>query len=267
MKKSFLEQLQNENLSPNTIMSYTFTIRHFFSIFSKVTKNNLLSYKGFLVETYKPKTINLKIQALNKYLTYIKEEELKLKFVKIQRKNFLENVISYPDYLFFINKLKKDKNHMWYFIVRYLGATGARVSELIQIKVENVRIGYIDLYTKGGKIRRIYIAKKLREATLKWLKTINKSSGYLFNNRYGKRITTRGLAHQLKKYANDYGMNIAYIYPHSFRHMFAKKFLEKQSDIALLADLMGHESIETTRIYLRRTSEEQQKIVDDIINW
>ena len=204
MKKSFLEQLQNENLSPNTIMSYTFTIRHFFSIFSKITKNNLLSYKGFLVETYKPKTVNLKIQALNKYLTYIKEEKLKLKFVKIQRKNFLENVISYPDYLFFINKLKKDKNHMWYFIVRYLGATGARVSELIQIKVENVRIGYIDLYTKGGKIRRIYIAKK---------------------------------------------------------------FLEKQSDIALLADLMGHESIETTRIYLRRTSEEQQKIVDDIINW
>lgn len=106
MKKSFLEQLQNENLSPNTIMSYTFTIRHFFSIFSKITKNNLLSYKGFLVETYKPKTVNLKIQALNKYLTYIKEEKLKLKFVKIQRKNFLENVISYPDYLFFINKLK-----------------------------------------------------------------------------------------------------------------------------------------------------------------
>ena len=98
MKKSFIKQLQKENLSRNTIMSYTFTIKHFFSIFSKITKNNLLSYKGFLIETYKPKTVNLKIQALNKYLTHIEEDELKLKFVKIQRKNFLENVISYTDY-------------------------------------------------------------------------------------------------------------------------------------------------------------------------
>ena len=135
-----------------------------------------------------------------------------MKFVKVQRKNFLENVISYPDYLFFINnRLKKNRNYMWYFIVRYLGATGARVSELIQIKVENVKIGYIDLYTKGGKIRRIYIPKKLREATLKWLDNINKSEGYLFTNKFGNKITTRGLAHQLKKYADDYGMDLKYI--------------------------------------------------------
>lgn len=263
----FIQQLQNDNLSSNTISSYTIAIKHYFSIFNEISKSNLLAYKGFLIENYQPKSANLKIQAINKYLTFIGKEDLKLKFVKIQRKNFLENIISYPDYLFFLNKLKKDKNYMWYFIVRFLGATGARVSELVQIKVEHVMVGYIDLYTKGGKIRRIYIPKKLKKSTLEWLNKIEKTSGYLFTNKFGNKITTRGLAHQLKKYASDYGMDLKYIYPHSFRHMFAKRFLEENQDIALLADLMGHESIETTRIYLRRTSEEQQKIVDNIVIW
>ena len=160
MDESFITKMQNDNLSTNTISSYTIAIKHYFSIFDEFSKSNLLAYKGFLIENYQPKTVNLKIQAINKYIDFINKSDLKLKFVKVQRKNFLENVISYPDYLFFINRLKKDRNYMWYFIVRYLGATGARVSELIQIKVENVKIGYIDLYTKGGKIRRIYIPKK-----------------------------------------------------------------------------------------------------------
>ena len=266
-KITFEEYLRKENLSENTITSYLWTVSYFNANYDVVSKENLLAYKGYLMEFFKPKTVNLRIQGINKYLEFLGKEKLQLKAVKVQQKNFLENVISYPDYLFFINKLKKDKNYMWYFIVRYLGATGARVSELIQIKVENVKIGYIDLYTKGGKIRRIYIPKKLREITIKWLEETGKTSGYLFTNRFGNKITTRGLAHQLKKYADDYGMDLKYIYPHSFRHMFAKRFLEKNQDIALLADLMGHESIETTRIYLRRTSEEQQKIVDEIVNW
>lgn len=111
-------------------------------------------------------TVNLRIQGINKYLEFIKKDKDKLKFVKIQQKTYLENVISNADYEFFKNQLKKDKNMDWYFVVRFLGATGARVSELVQIKVEHVKLGYIDLYTKGGKIRRIYIAKRLQtEAT------------------------------------------------------------------------------------------------------
>lgn len=148
-----------------------------------------------------------------------------------------------------------------------MAATGARVSELIQIKIEHVQIGYFDLYTKGGKLRRLYIPKKLREETLKWLTESKRFSGYLFLNRYGNRITTRGISQQLKNYAGKYGLDKKVIYPHSFRHRYAKNFLEKYNDIALLADLMGHESIETTRIYLRRTASEQQELVDKIVTW
>lgn len=90
---------------------------------------------------------------------------------------------------------------------------------------------------------------------------------YLFLNSSGKRITPRGIADRLKFFADKYGIDRDVIYPHSFRHRYAKNFLEKFSDIALLADLMGHESIETTRIYLRRTSLEQQEIVNKIVTW
>lgn len=120
---------------------------------------------------------------------------------------------------------------------------------------------------KGGKLRRLYIPKMLRNETLEWLNEANRTSGYLFLNRYGDKITPRGISQQLKNYADKYGLDKKVVYPHSFRHRYAKNFLEKFNDIALLADLMGHESIETTRIYLRRTASEQQALVDKIVTW
>ena len=219
------------------------------------------------MQFFNPKTVNLSIQQINKSLQYLGKEKIALKAVKVQQKNFLENVISNADYNFLKKQLKKDGNMEWYFVVWYLAATGARVSELIQIKIEHIEIGYFDLYTKGGKLRRLYIPKKLRKETLEWLEKTNRSSGYLFLNRYGDRITTRGISQQLKNYADKYGLDKKVVYPHSFRHRYAKNFLEKHNDIALLADLMGHESIETTRIYLRRTASEQQALVDKIVTW
>ena len=266
-QNTFEEYLRKKNLSENTIASYLWTIDFYNSHYDGISKENLLAYKGYLMEFFKPKTVNLRIQGINKYLEYLHKERLQLKAVKVQQKNFLENVISNADYKFLKKQLKKDGNMEWYFVVWYLAATGARVSELIQIKIEHVEIGYFDLYTKGGKLRRLYIPKKLRAETIEWLKETHRSSGYLFLNRYGERITTRGISQQLKNYADKYGLDKKVVYPHSFRHRYAKNFLEKYNDIALLADLMGHESIETTRIYLRRTASEQQALVDKIVTW
>ena len=266
-ENSFENVLRQANMAQNTITAYLYAVKEFNSKFKELNKKNLLVYKTFLIETYKPKTVNLRIQAINKYLDFMGKSKLRLKSVKVQQRTYLENVISNADYLFLKKKLKQEENKEWYFVVRFLAATGARVSELVQIKVEHVQIGYYDIYTKGGKIRRIYIPKVLREETERWLTEVNRNTGYLFLNRFGKRITTRGIAQQLKNYAVKYGLNEKVVYPHSFRHRFAKNFLEKFNDISLLADLMGHESIETTRIYLRRSSTEQQEIVDKIITW
>ena len=228
---------------------------------------NLKSYKVWLIESYKPKTVNLRLRAINCYLESIGKEKWKLPFVKIQQKTFLENVISEADYEYFKNCLKRDNELFWYFVIRFLATTGARVSELIQIKVEHIKRGHLDLYSKGGKIRRIYIPNVVQEEALSWLADKQQESGFIFLNKYGDRITTRGISGQLKKLASRYGIDPIVVYPHSFRHRFAKSFLERCNDIAFLADLMGHESIETTRIYLRKTATEQREIVDTVIDW
>ena len=234
MVTTFQKHLAKTNLAPNTITSYVWTVNYFFEHYKEVNKKNLLAYKGFLVESFKPQTVNLRLQAINKFLK---------------------------------TKLKADGFDEWYFTIWFMAATGARVSELLQIKAEHVQVGYLDLYSKGGKIRRLYIPKNLRTEANKWIKERGLSSGYIFLNRFGNRITTRGIAQQLKHFAEKYGINRDVVYPHSFRHRFAKNFLDRFNDLALLADLMGHESIETTRIYLRRTTSEQQKIVDKVVNW
>ena len=266
-EETFEMLLVQANMARNTVAAYMYAVREYYKRHKELNKRNLLVYKTYLIETYKPKTVNLRIQAINKYLEYMGKQKLRLKSVKVQQRSYLENVISNADYQFLKKKLKMEDNLTWYFVVRFLAATGARVSELIQLKVEHIYLGYYDIYTKGGKIRRIYIPKLLKQEAIVWLEGQKRSSGYIFLNRFGERITTRGISQQLKNYANKYGMNEKVVYPHSFRHRFAKNFLEKFNDISLLADLMGHESIETTRIYLRRSSSEQQAIIDKIITW
>lgn len=267
MTTSFENHLTKADLSKNTISSYLWTINYFISHYEDCGRKNLVDYKGYLIEHFKPQTVNLRLQAINRYLEFLKKEPLKLKLIKVQQKNFLENVISNADYKFLKTKLKSDGYIDWYFVVWFLTATGARISEFLQIKAEHVQAGYLDIYTKGGKIRRLYIPKNLRAEALQWLDDINLHSGYIFLNQKRARITARGVAQQLKVFATKYGLNTKVIYPHSFRHRFAKNFLDKFNDIALLADLMGHESIETTRIYLRRTATEQHELVDKIVTW
>ena len=262
--ETFLRRL---DLAKNTVSSYVWTVNYFERTYKDFNKKNLLAYKGYLVEHFKPQTVNLRLQAINKYLEFIKQDKLKLRFIKVQQKSFLENVISNADYKFLKSSLLNDGYKDWYFIVWFMTATGSRVSELLQIKAEHVQIGHLDLYTKGGKMRRIYIPRTLQKEALQWLQEQQISTGYIFLNRFGERITTRGIAMQLKHFADKYGLKREVVYPHSFRHRYAKNFLDRFNDIALLADLMGHESIETTRIYLRRTASEQRKIVDKIVNW
>ena len=263
----FERHLRGSNLSENTISSYVFAVKQYGEQYGEVTKKNLKQYKVWLIENYKPKTVNLRLRAINCYLESIGKEAWKIPFVRVQQKVFLENVISEADYEYFKTCLKKDNELFWYFVIRFLAATGARVSELIQIKVEHIRLGHLDLYSKGGKLRRIYIPQTLKEEALSWLANKQQESGFIFLNKYGERITTRGISGQLKKLAARYGIETEVVYPHSFRHRFAKSFLDRCNDIAFLADLMGHESIETTRIYLRKTATEQREIVDKIIDW
>ena len=155
MDDKFELELRYANMSENTISAYIYAVKDYESKQKKWDKKELLLYKTYLIETFKPKTVNLRIQALNKYLEYLKKSKLRLKSVKVQQRSYLENVISNADYVFLKNKLRKEDNLEWYFVVRYLAATGARVSELIQIKIEHVNIGYFDKIGRASCRERV----------------------------------------------------------------------------------------------------------------
>ena len=255
MYRKFQSFLERSGFAKNTVSAYVETVRLFLARYGRVSEKSLCDYKVFLLEHYKPKTVNLHM------------DTFKIKGVKDPQRAFLENVISDADYRYLKRKLKDGGYDQWYFAVWFMGGTGARVSELLQMKAEHVRAGYVDMYTKGGKVRRIYIPGKLKKEAEQWLQKEGIHSGYLFRNRYGHPISARGLALRLKGFADQFGLDPKVVHPHSFRHRFAKNFLDKCNDISFLADLMGHESIETTRIYLRRTTTEQREVFDKIVTW
>ena len=264
--KTFTYYLQEKGYSQNTIDSYVFASEQLGKRLSKITNQSLLDHKEWLISSFSIKTVNNRIGAINAYLDYMSFDGIRLKGVRVQQKPFLNNVINNDQYLAIRDGLKVDKNWFWYFIVRYLACTGARVSELRQFRIRHVRCGYMDLVSKGQKLRRIWIPRSLKDETLAWCPRTS-NDGFLFPGKDGAAITTRGISLGLKRAAKRYGVDQCVVYPHSFRHLFAKNFIERNPDIALLADLMGHESIETTRIYLRRTANEQRTAIDEAIDW
>lgn len=264
--KTFTQHLQEKGYAKNTINSYVFAIDQLINRAQPLTNQSLLAHKEWLVSSFAPKTVNNRIGAVNAYLDFIEFNGVRLKGVRIQQKPFLDNVISNEQYAQIRDGLKRDRDWFWYFVVRFLGCTGARVSELRQFRVCHVNAGYMDIISKGQKLRRIWIPQALQRECTTW-KAESAPSDLLFLGKGNKAITSRGISLGLKRVALRYDVNQDVVYPHSFRHLFAKNFITRNPDIALLADLMGHESIETTRIYLRRTANEQRAAVDEAIDW
>ena len=303
--EEYQHSLEKQGCSAKTVNIYSKAVTQFYSLYNELNIENLKAYRAYLIQNYQTSTVNTRICGINRFLDFlfscgqipqclllgsvpypsdssniIQFSDMEKYFsrsrtngiykvlpVKEQKKTYMDNVISQKDYEKLKRKLKQDGNMYWYFVVRFLGATGARVSELLQIKIEDLKLGYLDLYSKGGKIRRLYFPKVLCEEALPYFLGRGIDSGFLFLNRQGQLITARGIELQLKTLARRYHINPDTVYPHSFRHRYAKNFLKRFNDISLLADLMGHDSIETTRIYLTRSSQEQKELLDRIIVW
>ena len=266
-QEGFRDYLTSKNMSANTICVYCYAVRQFFEIHKELTIATLQLYKVYLLEHYKPQTVNLRIRALNCYMEYLNHKDSKMTMIKIQQKMYLDRIISQADYEYLKRRLWEDGEFSYYFVIRYMAATGVRISELVKFEVADVKSGFKDLYSKGNKMRRIYIPTVLKQKTEVWLEKNSRNKGALFLNRFGNPITASGIRGQLKTFALRYNLDPEVVYPHSFRHRFAKNFIENSGDIALLSDLLGHESIETTRIYLRRSSSEQYRIVNKIVDW
>ena len=263
----FRRILREEDLAENTVETYSYAVNDFLTRYGTLNRAELSAYKSFLMDHYKARTVNVRILSLNKYLDAVGKPGLKLKTIKMPKESFLDQTLSNEDYLKFKRLLRKEPDQRWYFVVWFLAATGARISELIHFRVEHVLAGFIDIYSKGDRMRRLYFPDKLQKEAIQWINKEGRKSGYLFLNTRGGQLTPRGISLRLKDYAAKYGIDPSLIHPHAFRHLFARNFLKKENDIALRADLLGHSSIETTRIYLQRSSLEQGRMVDMIVDW
>lgn len=159
--------------------------------------------------------------------------------------------------------LKQDGNERTYWLIQYLAKTGARVSEIIRFTKTNLDDGKCTLWTKG-KIREILIPRGLIEESRPYFE--KQDGEFLFLSRYGKQMSKEAIRLSLWK-LQKYGVPKEVLHPHSFRHLFAIEFLKSNSNIALLADLMGHESVNTTAIYLRLSAKQQREELEKAMKW
>ena len=179
--EAFINYLKSKEMSQNTISSYSYAVSQFLSRYTTVNDESLLSHKDWLVSEFATKTANNRIGALNCYLDHIGYDGMRLRGVRVQQKPFLDNVISQDEYETLRDGLLEDGDLYWHFVVRFLACTGARISELRRLTVESVRVGHLDLISKGEKLRRIYIPKSLQQDALLWFKQCSLGEGFVFD--------------------------------------------------------------------------------------
>lgn len=262
--EAFREYLMDKERAWNTIDNYTRSVDIFFSRYPELSKKTMLDFKRWQLEQWKPKTANNRIIAMNQFCIFMGRPEYCVKGVKIHQSTSVENVITLEEYETLLNGLQADGKEKGYWMIKYLAKTGARASEFIRLTRDSLETGYCEMWTKG-KIRRIYIPQALIDESYDFFKA--QDSEWLFTNRYGEQMSTRGVAQLIVNWCKKYGIRPEVAHPHAFRHLYAIEFLKNNSNISLLADLMGHASVNTTSIYLKLSKEEQMRQFNEASNW
>lgn len=265
--KKFKRYLLKAEKSLNTIEKYMCDIRKLQKYVQKkaLTKQLLLQYKKQLEEQgqYKISSINSFITAINSFCTAMNWKELCIKTIRVQRTAFEteEKELTMQEYKRMVCIAIEQGHEQTALIIQTLAGTGIRVSELKYINVECLESGVVDVYNKG-KVRRILLPSALQIILKKYAQEQNKESGIIFQNKRKQPIDRREVWYKIKKAAAAAHVPQSKAFPHNLRHLFAKQFYEQTGDIAKLADVLGHGSIETTRLYIRSTGKEHKQQLD-----
>lgn len=269
----------DRDLADRTVDTYVDNMaiykRKFDGIFSRL---NNRQYEEEAVEEEKAKsTINNTLCAINKYIKYLQStgendlDEWFMSLKKIKTVQFIDDILSMADYEFLLKKAVANEKWAIYLYARIAGTTGMRLCEMLQVKREHIEHGNVDLYGKGSKRRRIYFPKGMREDILKLLDYLGLKSGFIFSAKFNgeKPYGNHGsyLQHEFVSFAEECELPKGLVHAHGFRHFFAKEFVRKNPNISLLADLLGHSNLNTTRIYLKLTSREQAEVIDETVTW
>ena len=264
--RAYAHHLQMEEKSGATMEKYLRDIRAFAYWLDgrDISKELTSEWKSHLVsQDYAPTTVNAMLSALNSLLEFLNLRECRVKFLKIQRRLFrdADRELTKDDYQRLLNTAHKLGRERLELLVETIGATGIRVSEVAYITVESVQQGKAEITLKG-KIRTILLPGKLRRKLLKYAQKQKTASGAIFRTKSGKELGRRQIWAELKGLCKYAGVEPGKVFPHNLRHLCATVFYRTCRDIAKLADLLGHSSIETTRIYLVTSGTEHQREID-----
>ena len=247
---AFRNYLIEAEKSPLTIEKYLRDVKQFIEWLDHRTlaKTEVLSFKAHLIDHYAINSVNSMLSSLNCYLTFIGRADCRVRIMKVQRTAFCaeERELSHKEYEKLLKAAKNDRRLA--LLMQTIAATGIRVSEHRFITVEATKRGKAEVCCKG-KIRTILMPKKLCKALLTFAKSRRILSGSIFIARSGKPLDRSRIWAEMKKLCQAAGVLAEKVFPHNLRHLFARTFYSMEKDVVRLADILGHSSIDTTRIY------------------
>lgn len=261
--QNFSLRLQRDGRSPGTIEKYLRDVRAFAAWLDGRTLNreNTAGWRDHLLRSgYAPVTINSMLSAVNRFLKFSGWEDCRIRFLRVQRKAFREQdrELCKAEYQRLLDAAQSRGQERLGLLMEAICSTGIRVSEVRYITLEAAQQGRADICLKG-KIRTILLPSRLCRKLLKYARKQKIASGEIFLTRSGKSLSRRQIWREMKALCRNAGVESSKVFPHNLRHLFATSFYKACRDIVKLADVLGHSSINTTRIYLVSTGEEHAR--------
>ena len=263
----FCEELVRRERSPGTVAQYRRSLMHLcrsLGADKRLEREALLSWKRELTEKKAARSVNCMIAAVNAYLEYVGAAQLKLKSLKCQRKIFSEHELTEQEFWALVSQARREGDHQMAVLLTAMSGSGVRVSEVQFLTVEAAK-AHMAVIRLKGKTRQIPLGNQVCAELLAFAKTQRITSGPIFRSKRGKSLDRRRIWERMKRLCTGAGVAPEKVHPHALRHLFARLFYAITRDIAKLADLLGHSSIDTTRIYVMTSSREHCTILDQLV--
>lgn len=265
--ENFRKNLELQEKSTSTIEKYIRDVKAF-SVYAEnaaITKEKVIAYKKYLGNNYAVRSVNSMLASINSLFSFLGWHDLRVKSLKLQQQVFCpeEKELTKAEYARLCKTAERKHNERLNLILQTICGTGIRVSELQFITVEAVKNGEAIVNCKA-KTRAVFIVKELKQKLLRYAAEQNIKSGMIFVTRTGKPISRTNIWREMKDLCEEANVNPKKVFPHNLRHLFARVFYGIEKDIAKLADILGHSSINTTRIYIISTGTEHRKRIENM---
>lgn len=252
MIASYAAYLRDQEKAESTIQQYSrnLTELQLWLAGRPLSKSALIEWKQMLTGKYAATTVNAILAAVNSFLSYMRWGNVTVKLLKIQRSSFIDGgrELSRTEYTRLVQTAEKQGNQRLSLVLQTICATGIRVSELQFITVKAVQTGRAEIVNKG-KRRPVFLPEKLRRLLKKYLQKQKSTAGAVFVTRTGKAINRSNIWREMKGLCEAAGVEPGKVFPHNLRHLFARTYYALEKDLSRLADILGHSSVSTTRIY------------------